>query len=202
MSSAWGIYQVLSDGSDLQPFLKTDGNSADPGWSPDGGTIVFGRAPDLMGKDDAPRVIQTLNLRTREVRTLPESNDLFSPRWSPDGRFIAALSLDQRQIRIFNVAAQTWRILLSRSAADPVWSADSGAIYADAFMDAGQPVYRVSIADGHTEDLASMSSFRSDDVIDFVFAGLLHKDVVTVRARKASANLYSIDLSANVRGSR
>jgi Tol biopolymer transport system component/DNA-binding winged helix-turn-helix (wHTH) protein len=200
-SSAWSIYQVLSDGSDLQPFLKTEGNTGDPGWSPDGGSIVFGRAPDLMGKDSAPRVIQTLNLRTHEVQTLPNSQDLFSPRWSPDGRYISALTLDQKQIRIFDVAARTWRILLNRSVADPVWSADSSSIYADAFMDAGQPIYRVSIANGHIEELASVTSFRSDDVIDFVFAGLLSNDVVAVRARKSSANLYSIDLLANVSGS-
>jgi DNA-binding winged helix-turn-helix (wHTH) protein/Tol biopolymer transport system component len=196
-SSAWSIYQVLSDGSDLQPFLKTEGNTGDPGWSPDGGSIVFGRAPDLMGKDSEPRVIQTLNLRTHEVQTLPNSQDLFSPRWSPDGRYIAALTLDQRQIRIYDVAARTWHTLLNRSVADPVWSADSNSIYADAFMDAGQPIYRVSVSNGRIEDLASITSFRSDDVIDFIFAGLLSDDVVAVRGRRSSANLYSIDLSAN-----
>ena len=142
-SGAWSIHQVMADGSDLQSLLQTASNTADPTWSPDGQSLVLGQTPDLMGKDAAPRIIQILDLKTRQLTTLPGSRDLFSPRWSPDGQFIVALSLDQRQIKLYDLATKQWRYLAGRSAADPVWAFDSHSIYTDAFMESGQPVYRV-----------------------------------------------------------
>jgi len=35
--------------------------------------------------------IQILDLRSNQVSTLPDSDGVYSPRWSPDGRYIAAM---------------------------------------------------------------------------------------------------------------
>jgi Tol biopolymer transport system component/DNA-binding winged helix-turn-helix (wHTH) protein len=193
-SGAWSIYQVLADGSDLQPLLQSDSNTADPTWSPDGKSIVIGQAPDLMGKDAAPRTIQILDVKSHQLTTLPGSRDLFSPRWSPNGRYIAAMSLDQKQLRIYDVASKQWRVLSNRSAADPVWSSDSRWIYADAFMDPGQPVYRVSVADGRLEELGGIENLHSTEFSDLVLCGLFHDGTIAVRARLTTANLFSLDL--------
>jgi Tol biopolymer transport system component len=192
-SGAWSIYQVLTDGSDLQQLLQTATNAADPTWSPDGQSIVIGQAPDLMGKDAAPRTIQILDMKSHHLTTLPGSRDLFSPRWSPDGQFIAALSLDQRQLKLYDVATKQWRDLANRSVADPVWSSDSHSVYADAFMEPGQPVYRVSIADGRTEVLAGIENLHSTAFSDMVLCGVFHDGTVAVRARLTTANLFSLD---------
>jgi len=155
-SGVWSVYQDLADGSDLQPMLKSDSNIADPTWSPDGQSIVIGQAPDLMGKDAAPRTIQIVDVKSHRLRILLGSHDLFSPRWSPDRKYIPAMLLDQKQLRLYEVVSKEWRVLLNRATADPVWSPDSRWIYADAFMDPGQPVYRFSVADGRVEDLGGM----------------------------------------------
>lgn len=192
-AGAWSIYQVLADGSDLQPLLQTASNAADPTWSPDGQSIALGQVPDLMGKDAAPRTIQILDLKSRKIATLPDSHDLFSPRWSPDGRFIAALSLDQRKIKLYDVATKQWRDLANRSAADPVWASDSRSVYADAFMEPGQPVYRVSVTDGRIDELGGMSNLHSTEFSDMVLCGVLHDGTVAVRARLTTASLFSLD---------
>jgi len=196
-SGAWSIYQEFADGSDLQPLLETGSNTADPTWSPDGQTIVLGLAPDLLGKDAAPRTIQMLDLRTHQLITLPGSDNLFSPRWSPDGRYIVALPLNQQQMKLYDTTTKQWRTLSSRSAADPVWSADSHYLYADAFMDPGQPVYRVSVADGNVEELGGMSKLRSSDFSDMVLAGVLRDGTAIIRARLTTANLYALSLAAH-----
>jgi Tol biopolymer transport system component len=194
-SGAWSIYQVLADGNDLEPLLRSDSNTADPTWSPDGKSIVMGEAPDLMGKDAAPRTIRILDVKSHQLTTLSGSRDLFSPRWSPDGRYIAAMSLDQKQLRLYDVASKQWRVLSNRSTADPVWSPDSRWIYADAFMDEGQPVYRVSVADGHVEKLAGIDNLHSTEFSDLVLCGLFEDGTVAVRARLTTANLFSLDLT-------
>jgi DNA-binding winged helix-turn-helix (wHTH) protein/Tol biopolymer transport system component len=193
-SGAWSIYQVLADGSDLQPLLETDSNAADPTWSPDGLQIAIGQTPDLLGKDSAPRTIKILDPKTHKVTLLAGSNDMFSPRWSPDGLYIAAMSLDQRELRLYDVATKQWRVLSKRSAADPVWSPDSKTIYVDAFTEPGQPVYRVNVGDGHTEELGNISNFRSKAFSDLVLCGVFHDGTVAVRGRLTTANLYSLHL--------
>lgn len=194
-SGAWSIYQEFADGSDLQPLLETGSNTADPTWSPDGQTIVLGLAPDLMGKDAAPRTVQFLDVKTRKLTTVPGSQDLFSPRWSPDGRYVVALPLDQRQLRLYDMTTKQWRVLVARSAADPIWSADGKYVYADAFMEPGQPVYRVEVSSGKVTELGSMSNLRSSEFSDMVLAGVLADGTAVVRARLTTANLYELNLA-------
>lgn len=60
-----------------------------------------------MGKENGPRNLDILNLATHTVTEIRGSDRLFSPRWSPDGRYIAALSLVQRRLMIYDVAGHT-----------------------------------------------------------------------------------------------
>ncbi|RRA50187.1 winged helix-turn-helix domain-containing protein [Acidipila sp. EB88] len=193
---AWQIYLVQADGSALKRVLHEARNAGDPTWSADGRSLAFGRVPDLMGKESGARTLEVVDLQTAAVRTLPGSEELFSPRWSPDGRFIAALSIDQKRLLLFDVATQQWRQLASGSFADPVWSSDSRSIYAQGFMKAHQPILRISLPDGQVDEVATLSNFHSGDVIDSFFCGLTADNLPVVRARRATANLYSLDMDA------
>lgn len=191
---AWQIYKISADGGKAERLLQEDRNAGDPSWSADGQFLVFGRVTDLMGKENNPRNLQILNINTHEIRQIPGSDGLFSPRWSPDGRYIAALSLDQRRLLLYNTTTQSWKLLADTSVADPVWSSDSKAIYIHAFMADTQPIYRVSVPDGHLEEVASLSGFRAEDTADYFFVGITPDNVPLVRARTSTGNLYSLDL--------
>jgi Tol biopolymer transport system component/DNA-binding winged helix-turn-helix (wHTH) protein len=190
---AWQIYRISADGGTPEQLLKEDRNAGDPSWSADGQSLVFGRVTDLMGKENGPRNLMILNLATHQTTEIPGSDGLFSPRWSPDGRSIAALSLDQRRLMIYDVATRAWSTLATTSVADPVWSADSKAIYIHAFMADTQPIYRVSVPDGHLEQIADLSAFRAGDTADYFFVGITPDNLPLVRARTSTGNLYSLD---------
>ncbi len=191
---AWQIYLMSADGGIPERLLPENHNQADPSWSPDGRSLVFGRVPDLMGKENGERNLQILDLASHKLEPVPGSDGLFSPRWSPDGRYIAALTLDQRSLRLFDTTTHTWRDLADTSVADPVWSADSKAIYIHAFMAETQPIYRVSIPDGHLDPITSLASFRSGDAADYFFTGITPDNTPLVRSRSATGNLFSLDL--------
>lgn len=187
----WKLYTVDTEGGHLQPLLNEDRNEADPDWSADGKTIVFGRLPELMALESQPKAIYLIDTNAKQVQQLPGSEGLFSPRWSPDGRYIAALSLDQTKLMLYDTAAKTWRMLAQENIADPVWSHDGKSIFFHDFVQEGQPIYRLTIADGRMERIAGLRDLRSADVVDYRFAGLAPGDIPLVNARMSTANIYS-----------
>ncbi len=190
----WQLYLVGAQGGTPENLLPEQRNLADPSWSPDGKSIVFGQAPDLMGKLNGTHTIEVIDLATKHISTLPGSQALFSPRWSPDGQWIAALSSDQTKLMLYSVTSKTWKELVDTSAADPVWSPDSKAIYAHAFMLDSQPIERVGVPGGEVTPVANLASFRRGETADYFFVGLTPSNSPLVRARLTTANLYSINL--------
>jgi DNA-binding winged helix-turn-helix (wHTH) protein/Tol biopolymer transport system component len=191
---AWQIYLIGAEGDDLHPLLRESRNAADPSWSPDGKSLVFGRVNDYMGKENAERTLHILHLDSNQIEEVPGSDGLFSPRWSPDGHWIAALTLDQRQVRLFDVASRTWKTLPVPSGADPVWSSDSRYLYIHASLDPAQPIDRISIPDGRVTELARLADSRQNDAVDFVFGGLTQENEPLIRARVFTGNFFSMDL--------
>jgi Tol biopolymer transport system component/DNA-binding winged helix-turn-helix (wHTH) protein len=192
--SAWQIYLVDAAGGKPEALLNEARNAADPGWSADGQSLVFGREPDLMGKESGSHTIQILELAKKTIQILPNSEGLFSPRWSPDGRWIAALSLDQKRLMLYDVEHKLWRVLASSSAADPVWSSDSRSIYVHAFLEDKQPILKVSVLDGTVHTVADLSSFRGGETADYFFGGLTPGNAPLVLPRVGTGNLYTLDL--------
>ena len=191
---AWQIYITSANGGDFTPLLHQTRNAADPSWSPDGKSIVFGGTNDAMGKDNASRTLDTVDVATGAVQEIPGSNGLFSPRWSPDGRYIAALTLDQRQVRLYTVATRTWTTLAVPSGADPVWSPDSHYLFLHASLDPAQPIDRVTIPDGHVDEVVRLADSREHDAVDYFFGGLTQDNRPLIRARIFTGNFYSLDL--------
>jgi Tol biopolymer transport system component/DNA-binding winged helix-turn-helix (wHTH) protein len=191
---AWQIYLVGANGNDLAPLLQESRNAADPSWSPDGQSLVFGRINDAMGKENASRTLHIFHLKTNQMEQVPASDGLFSPRWSPDGHYIAALTLDQRQVKLYDVADHTWKALSVPSGADPVWASDSRSLYVHGSLVPAQPIYRVSIPDGHVQEIVRLADSRENDAVDYVFGGLTQDNTPLIRARIFAGNFYSLDL--------
>jgi len=191
---AWQLYLTSANGGDFQPLLKETRNAADPSWSPDGQSLVFGRVNDVMGKENAARTLHILHLQSGQLDLIPGSDGLFSPRWSPDGRYIAALTLDQRQVRLFNLATRTWSTLAVSSGADPIWSLDSHFLFVHGSLDPAQPIYRISMPDGHVDQIVRLADTRQNDAVDYVFGGLTPDNRPLIRARVFTGNFYSLDL--------
>ncbi|MGB9455342.1 MAG: protein kinase [Bryobacteraceae bacterium] len=122
------IYRVPSGGG--QPQLLLPGLNqvnSDANWSPDGRKVCFG---GVSGPVSLPGPnIHILDLETGAVTDVPGSDDFFSPRWSPDGRSIAALSLDSTRLALFRFATGRWEELVKGNLSFPCWSHDGRTVY-------------------------------------------------------------------------
>ena len=190
----WKIYLIDAEGGKLTPVLNEDRNEADPAWSPDGQSIVFGRLPDRMDNGQ-PKAIYLLNLQTRKVMEIPGSTGLFSPRLSPDGRYIAAMPLDQRALLLFDRTTERWTTLTVQGVGDPTWSHDSRSIYFQDFLAAGKPIYRVAVPAGKPQQVATIDNLRPIAATDYRLIGLAPGDLPVVTARAPAVNLYEVDLN-------
>jgi Tol biopolymer transport system component/DNA-binding winged helix-turn-helix (wHTH) protein len=195
----WKIYLIDAEGGKLTPALDEDINEADPAWSPDGHSIVFGRLPDRM--DNAqPKAIYELNLATHITVEIPGSAGLFSPRLSPDGRYIAAMPLDQRALKLYDRSGQDrsvqrWTTLTLHGVGDPTWSHDGRYLYFQDFLEPGKPIYRIAVPNGKPELVATIQSLLPISAIDYRLIGLAPGDLPIVTARTPDVNLYSVDLN-------
>jgi DNA-binding winged helix-turn-helix (wHTH) protein/Tol biopolymer transport system component len=190
----WSIYEVPAAGGPINELFHDTHNAADPSWSPDGSQLVFGRTNDVLGDDSPTRSLLLLDLAKDTVTPVPGSEGLFSPRWSPDGRYIAALSLNLRGMRLLDVRTGVWSSLPVTSAADPVWSADSRYIYFHGSLDPGQPIVRINVDTRLAEQVVRLNTAEGADAADFVFGGLTPDNQPLVRARSVTADYYSLEL--------
>lgn len=190
----WKIYLIDAEGGKLTPVLNGDRNEADPAWFPDGQSIVFGRLPDRMDNGQ-PKAIYLLNLQTHKVAEIPGSTGFFSPRLSPDGRYIAAMPLDQHALLLFDRTSERWTKLTVQGVGDPTWSHDSQTIYFQDFLAQGKPIYRIAVPAGKPQQVATIDNLRPIAATDYRLIGLAPGDLPIVTAHTAAVNLYDVDLN-------
>jgi Tol biopolymer transport system component/DNA-binding winged helix-turn-helix (wHTH) protein len=190
----WTIYLINANGGNLQPILEENRGQADPNWSPDGKEMVFGRVPDIMGGELQPKAIFSINLQTHAVEKIPGSDGLFSPRISPNGRYIAALRSDQKTMMLFDRLTQQWTALVENGAADPVWSSNSRSIFYQNFLEPGEPIYRLDLPSGTAHKIATLTDLQPAYASDYRLISLAPGDQPVVNTQSSSVNIYSLDL--------
>jgi Tol biopolymer transport system component/DNA-binding winged helix-turn-helix (wHTH) protein len=161
------LYTISADGGDLQPVFQENRNQADPDWSPAANAIVFGRLPNYAAEANSPKDIRVIDLNTKAVSALRDSTGMFSPRWSPDGRYIAAMTLDQHRLMVFDRIVEKWSVLADGLIHNPVWAHDGKAIFFQDLQDDQVPVIRVSIADHRLEHVFDRNVASPADRITF-----------------------------------
>ena len=119
------LYVLDADGG--APVQLTFGTAkerqADPVWSPDGARIAFS-TDGGSGREK----LQMMDMTSKQPQDLVSGDGLWSPRWSPDGRYIAALDRTAK-LWLYDMHTHARRQLTSFSVGFPSWSADGRALY-------------------------------------------------------------------------
>jgi eukaryotic-like serine/threonine-protein kinase len=183
------IYLISAGGGSPELLYHNDTNLADPVWSPDGKSLAFGEN-SLNNQGSA---IYTLDLKTRSATKLPGSDGLYSPRWSPNGRYIAAIPLDSLKLMLFDRTTEKWSELATVFVAYPTWSRDGRYIYFDGILDNKESIFRVQPSNGKLERLFSLDGFQPASGPFGIWSGLA-PDGTPLLVRDASIQeIYALD---------
>jgi serine/threonine protein kinase/Tol biopolymer transport system component len=153
------VFLVSAQGGTPEELLPQDSAELDATWSPDGKQIVLGRVPQPSPQYTLD--VRFVDVKTRQVTTLPDSNDLFSPQWSPDGRYISAISADSRQAMLYDFKTQKWSewFTSNNGISYGRWSPDSRFFYFDNLR--GDSVCRrIKPQEHKAEEYFSLASLR------------------------------------------
>ncbi|HTF42788.1 MAG TPA: protein kinase, partial [Terriglobales bacterium] len=98
------VFLIPAEGGSPEQLLPEDIEEYEPTWSADGTRLAFGRGTQGDGNQN----IEIVEMKTRQASTLPGSTGLHFPRWSPDGRYLAALTSDDKKLVLYNFTTQKW----------------------------------------------------------------------------------------------
>jgi serine/threonine protein kinase/WD40 repeat protein len=189
----WSIFLVSAEGGTAEQVTKGEHNEGDPSWSSDGSMLVFGRM--LFGQNR----IGLLDLKAKQVSVVAGSEGLFSPRWSPDGRYIAAMPAEgQDRLMLFDYSGKKWVELFKGPAIGyPSWSHEGKYIYFEINFDAGSiesGIYRVGISDHKMERVASLKGLRRASGPFGPWTGLTPDDSPLVLRDASIQEIYALDV--------
>jgi dipeptidyl aminopeptidase/acylaminoacyl peptidase len=152
------IFVVPADGGapkQLMPEEHPDEIGAGA-WLPDGNSIVFSR---LMGCGPAfesscvyeKYAIYKLDLKNQHVSKIPGSDGMYSARVSRDGRYVTALSTNQKKVMLYDFHTEGWSEITQANSSIN-WSHDSKFAYLVRKQE-GQPaeLVRISVPEGKVE---------------------------------------------------
>ncbi len=191
------IFEVPAAGGAPQQLMPDEpGAQTDPVWSPDGNSLAFGG----QGTPVVPGVIRILDMKTRNITTLPDSQGLFSPRWSPDGQYLAALATASGGIMLFDFKAQKWSVLVRATVGYPCWSSDGRFLYflrgaTDASTGVMGAVQRMAIPNGKAEEVTSLKGLQLTGVYNF-WLGLTPDDSPLVTKDAGTDEVVSMNWAA------
>jgi Tol biopolymer transport system component len=195
------IYIVSAEGGAPQQLMPGERHEHDPGWSPDGNRLVFGGIPWLEGATSGAVAIHLFDLRTHQVSTLPDSEGYWGPRWSPDGRYIAALrpleGATPTGLVLFDFTTNKWVELLKAVVGYPNWSRDGKWVYCNLLSESPGAVIRIRIKDRKVERVASMKDLQGTPTGFAAWWSALAPDDSPMVLRDTSVQeIYALDWEA------
>lgn len=190
------IYLISRNGGHAQPQFPAEGGLNDPDWSPDGSTIVATREANPSTPGVRESAVVLLHLDSQTIENVPGSADRYGPRWSPDGRWIAAMNGGTHNLEVYEVKTSTWKIVATgNSLGLPVWSADGAYLYYQDLLADDEPLFRYKLSSGTVERVTDFREALSSGLQRCAFLDLTPSGEPIVSLQRSAADIYGATLS-------
>lgn len=188
------LYLVSADGGAPKSVLPSNNKwaSVSGDWRTDGRQNVLdvqemesGREPD----------IRILDLENGKLTKLLDSDGLIEPRWSADGRYIAALDPKNKQVRLNDCKQEKWSILAEANFPAALrWSPSGDALYYQDVDEVEESIFRVPMATREPERVSRLGDVLSSGAARGIFTGLSPDGSAYVTVDHGDVDVYAVDL--------
>ena len=188
------LYVVSAQGGSPKTVLPMDNRwaSVSGDWRTDGRQIVVDVQDTATGGESNIRI---LDLETSHLSAIPGSEGLIEPRWSADGRYIAALNPKKKQIFLYDCKLQKWSVLAEANFPSTLrWSPGGDALYYQDTDEVEESVFRVTMATREPERVTRFGDLLSSGAARCIFTGLSPDGSVYVTVDHGDVDVYAIDL--------
>jgi hypothetical protein len=191
----WRAYVVGADGGPSEPVLLQEEEQNDPVWLPDGQSIGLTLNEGAAPGSNRPKGIYVVNVETHQSTKVPGTDNLASPLWSPDKKYLIAKTIDERNVLLFDLNTEKWSVIASGALLSrPTWSHDSKYLYVQDILEAGEPIYRFHAGDFKRERFLSFESLLNGGVQRCAFQDLARDGSLLVTLSRGGGHVYIIDL--------
>jgi Tol biopolymer transport system component len=190
----WKILVLPSSGGSAELLVHDSTEEADPTWTPDGESILFGKSDGTANRGNIS--IYRVELKTGKISSIADSKGIFSPRLSRDGRYISAFSDDASKLMLFETATNRWSTLMQgEELSYNEWSHDGAYVYLRQIRDGVGEVVRVRIKDRIVEHFLSLKDFPQPTDPVTAWIGLTPDDALLLMRDRSIQELYALDLA-------
>jgi DNA-binding winged helix-turn-helix (wHTH) protein/Tol biopolymer transport system component len=188
------LYVVSAQGGSPKTVLPMDNRwaSVSGDWRTDGRQIVLDVQDTATGGESTIRI---LDLESGRLSTIAGSEGLIEPRWSADGRYIAALNPKKKQIFLYDCKLLKWTVLAEANFPSTLrWSPGGDALYFQDTDEVEESVFRVPMATREAERVTRFGDLLSSGAARCIFTGLSPDGSVYVTVDHGDVDVYAIDL--------
>jgi len=190
------IYLASFDGGPAAQPLQAGPSRHWPDWSPDGETMVFDLEEEVGDTLAADASLYFFDFRRGNTTKVPGSDGLRQPRFSPDGRFLAATSADSSVMKLLDLRTHRWtEVARGKVFTFPVWSADS-VLYFEDLLAPGEPVYRYQPGGASSPQRAfSFEDLLQAGAIRCAFLGFTPDGSLLVQINRGGGDVYALTVN-------
>ena len=191
----WNIMVVNSDGSGLEKVHPDNVMENDASWSPDSQRVTFDYSLGYMPLQPGQMLrIKTVDLRTHQMMSVPGSEALFGAMWSPDGRYLVAITADGLGLKMYEKTTESWKEFTTPEINFVLWSRDSQYLYFDT-LGADPALYRVHVPDLKVERVLSLKGYRRPFGFIGAYSGLAPDGPPLIVDDVGWHEIYALDLA-------
>ena len=189
------IYLIAASGGSPKQIPAGAGSQWDPDWFPDGKSLVFSVPVEKGLATTEQSGIFQLNLETWKVAKLPNSEGFLAPRWSSDGKYLAAVTGDQKRLMVYDRTSEQWSEWASGNLLGYLaWSSDARSIYFQDSLGEQQSILRLQIPERKITRIPGCDVALRQGFQRCVFLGMTPGGSPLLSIRQNQFNVYAFDL--------
>ena len=186
------IFRASRDGGNPEPLTEGNHGLGDvtPSWSPDGKSLVFGEyaSPSM----DSPTHVWLLDLQTRKLTALPDSEGRGATAWSSDGRYISALA-PEGKLLVFDFVTKKWSEIVKGSTRWYAWSRDGKYIQFETVVKGESVLKRVNVSNHKVQFITSLKDLGRNRVSWATWLGVAPDDSPLALRNVSSYDIFALD---------